>query len=133
MTRLEQLDFTDDDARILMKSSALRELDEGDAAVFRPYSHVVLLPRGDKLFDTGDLGDSVTGDHRQGQAHQDRAGRQGEPGQRARIGDMFGELAMFDPTYHVQRGRGHRCQAGEIAHSDLRAVLAHGRRSPCCC
>ena len=58
-TRLEQLEFTDDDARILMKSSLLRELDEGDAAVFRPYAHVVLLPRGEKLFDTGDLGDSV--------------------------------------------------------------------------
>ena len=48
-SRLEQLDFTDDDARILITSSLLRELDEADAAVFRPYAHVVLLPRGETV------------------------------------------------------------------------------------
>ena len=57
--RLQQMEFTDDDARILLKSSLLRELDEEDVAHFRPHTKVVLLPRGERLFNEGDLGDCL--------------------------------------------------------------------------
>jgi CRP/FNR family transcriptional regulator, cyclic AMP receptor protein len=125
-SRLEQLDFTDDDARILIRSSLLRELDEEDAAVFRPYSHVVLLPRGEKLFNSGDLGDSVylviTG--------KVKLTRTAPDGRESLVsvhgpGDMFGELAMFDPTYRTSSAVAITdARLAEIAHSDLRAVLA---------
>ena len=57
--RLEQLEFTDEDARILAHSPPLRELSDDDAATFRPYTHVVLLPRSERLFLEGDLGDCL--------------------------------------------------------------------------
>jgi CRP/FNR family transcriptional regulator len=125
-SRLEQLDFTDDDARTLMRSSLLRELDGPDSAVFRPYAHVVLLPRGETLFSSGDLGDSVylviTG--------KVKLIRTASDGRESLVsvhgpGDMFGELAMFDPTYRTSSAVAITdVRLAEIAHSDLRAVLS---------
>ena len=124
--RLEQLDFTDDDARILSASPLLRELDDEDAEHFRPHTHVVLLPRGDKLFDEGDLGDSVylviSG--------KVKLTRTAPDGRESLVsvhgpGDMFGELAMFDPTYRTSTAIAVTdARLAQIAHSDLRAVLA---------
>lgn len=124
--RLRQLDFTDDDARTLMTSSLLRELDEEDAAVFRPHTHVVLLPRGEKLFNQGDLGDSVylviAGKVKLTRTSLD--GRESLVSVRG-PGDMFGELAMFDPTFRTSTAIAITdARLAEIAHSDLRAVLA---------
>jgi CRP/FNR family transcriptional regulator len=124
--RLQQSDFTDDDARTLMTSSLLRELDEEDAAVFRPHTHVVLLPRGEKLFKEGDLGDSVylviNGKVKLTRTAPD--GRESLVSVHGR-GDMFGELAMFDPTFRTATAVAVTdARLAEIAHSDLRAALA---------
>jgi CRP/FNR family cyclic AMP-dependent transcriptional regulator len=123
--RLQQLDFTDDDARILIKSSLLRELHEEDAATFRPHTHVVLLPRGERLFAEGDLGDClylvIYG--------KVKLTRTAPDGRESLVsvhgpGDMFGELAMFDPTYRTSTAVAITdARLAQIAHRDLRAVL----------
>src|SRR5260370_4317639 len=124
--RLRQSDFTDDDARTLMTSSLLRELNEEDAAVLRTQTHVVLLPRGEKLFNEGDLGDSVylviNGKVKLTRTAPD--GRESLVSVHGR-GDMFGELAMFDPTFRTSTAIAVTdARLAEIAHSDLRAALA---------
>jgi CRP/FNR family transcriptional regulator, cyclic AMP receptor protein len=123
--RLQQMEFTDNDARILLKSSLLRELDEEDVAHFRPHTKVVLLPRGEKLFNEGDLGDClymvISG--------KVKLTRTAPDGRESLVsvhgpGDMFGELAMFDPTYRTSTAVAITdARLAEIAHSDLRAVL----------
>lgn len=125
-SRLQQSEFTDDDARILMTSSLLRELDEADTALFRPHTRVVLLPRGEKLFNEGDLGDSVylviNGKVKLTRTAPD--GRESLVSVHGR-GDMFGELAMFDPTFRTSTATAVTdARLAEVAHSDLRAVLA---------
>jgi CRP/FNR family cyclic AMP-dependent transcriptional regulator len=125
-SRLEQLEFTDEDARILSASPLLRELDEEDAEHFRPHTRVVLLPRGDKLFDEGDLGDSVY----LVIAGKVKLTRTSPDGRESLVsvhgpGDMFGELAMFDPTYRTSTAVAVTdARLAQIAHDDLRAVLA---------
>ena len=125
-SRLQQMEFTDEDARILLKSSLLRELDEEDAALFRPHTHVVVLPRGERLFGEGDLGDClymvISG--------KVKLTRTAPDGRESLVsvhgsGDMFGELAMFDPTYRTSAAVAVTdARLAQIAHSDLRAVLA---------
>jgi CRP/FNR family transcriptional regulator, cyclic AMP receptor protein len=124
-SRLQQMEFTDDDARILLKSSLLRELDEEDVATFRPHTKVVLLPRGEKLFNEGDLGDClymvISGKVKLTRTAPD--GRESLVSVHG-AGDMFGELAMFDPTYRTSTATAITdARLAEIAHSDLRAVL----------
>jgi CRP/FNR family transcriptional regulator len=119
------MEFTDDDARILLKSSLLRELDEEDVATFRPHTKVVLLPRGEKLFNEGDLGDClymvISGKVKLTRTAPD--GRESLVSVHG-AGDMFGELAMFDPTYRTSTATAITdARLAEIAHSDLRAVL----------
>src|SRR5262249_62341657 len=101
-SRLQQMEFTDDDARILLKSSLLRELDEEDAALFRPHTHVVVLPRGERLFGEGDLGDClymvISGKVKLTRTAPDGRERLVSAHGSA---DMFGELARFDPTHRT--------------------------------
>lgn len=122
---LEQLEFTDDDARILGRSPLLRELSDSDAATFRPYTHVVLLPRGERLFIEGDLGDClylvICG--------KVKLTRTAPDGRETLVsvhgpGDMFGELAMFDPTYRTSTAVAITdARLAQIDHDDLRKVL----------
>jgi len=124
--RLKQMEFTDDDARILAKSPLLRELSDDDTATFRPHTHVVLLPRGERLFSEGDLGDClylvISG--------KIKLTRTAADGRESLVsvhgpGDMFGELAMFDPTYRTSTASAVTdARLAEIAHHDLRAVLS---------
>jgi CRP/FNR family transcriptional regulator, cyclic AMP receptor protein len=123
--RLEQLEFTDDDAQILALSPLLRELSEEDAATFRPYTHVVLLPRGERLFVEGDLGDClylvISG--------KVKLTRTAPDGRESLVsvhgpGEMFGELAMFDPTFRTSTAVAVTdARLAEIDHDDLRQVL----------
>jgi CRP/FNR family transcriptional regulator, cyclic AMP receptor protein len=124
--RLQQEEFTDEDARILAGSPLLRELSEQDAETFRPHTHVVLLPRGERLFDEGDLGDClylvISG--------KVKLTRTAPDGRESLVsvhgpGDMFGELAMFDPTYRTSTAVAITdARLAQIAHNDLRKVLA---------
>jgi len=124
--KLQQEEFTDEDASILAESPLLRELSEQDAETFRPHTHVVLLPRGDRLFDEGDLGDClylvISG--------KVKLTRTAPDGRESLVsvhgpGDMFGELAMFDPTYRTSTAVAITdARLAQIAHNDLRNVLA---------
>ena len=123
--RLKQIEFTGEDASILAKSPLLRELSEEDAETFRPHTHVVLLPRGERLFDEGDLGDClylvISG--------KVKLTRTAPDGRESLVsvhgpGDMFGELAMFDPTYRTSTAIAVTdARLAQIAHDDLRKVL----------
>jgi CRP/FNR family transcriptional regulator len=123
--RREQLEFTDEDARILAGSKLLRELSDEDAETFRPYTHVVLVPRGGRLFSDGDLGDClylvISG--------KIKLTRTAPDGRETLVsvqgpGDMFGELAMFDPTYRTSTAVAVTdARLAEIDHDDLRQVL----------
>ncbi len=125
VARLEQVEFTDEDARILARSPLLRELSDEDAETFRPYVHVVLLPRGDRLFAEGDLGDClylvISG--------KIKLTRTAPDGRESLVsvhgpGDMFGELAMFDPTFRTSTAVAVTdARLAEIDHDDLRQVL----------
>jgi len=124
--RLQQQEFTDEDARTLAGSPLLRELSEQDAETFRPHTHVVLLPRGDRLFDEGDLGDClylvISGKVKLTRTTPD--GRESLVSVHG-PGDMFGELAMFDPTYRTSTAVAITdARLAQIAHNDLRNVLA---------
>jgi len=124
--RLQQEEFTDEDASILAGSPLLRELSEQDAETFRPHTHVVLLPRGERLFDEGDLGDClylvISG--------KVKLTRTAPDGRESLVsvhgpGDMFGELAMFDPTYRTSTAVAITdARLAQIDHDDLRNVLA---------
>ena len=124
--RLQQQEFTDEDARTLAGSPLLRELSDQDAETFRPHTHVVVLPRGERLFDEGDLGDClylvISG--------KVKLTRTAPDGRESLVsvhgpGDMFGELAMFDPTYRTSTAVAITdARLAQIAHNDLRNVLA---------
>jgi len=124
--RLQQEEFTDEDASILAGSPLLRELSDQDAETFRPHTHVVVLPRGERLFDEGDLGDClylvISG--------KVKLTRTAPDGRESLVsvhgpGDMFGELAMFDPTYRTSTAIAITdARLAQIAHDDLRKVLA---------
>ena len=123
--RLQQVEFTDEDARFLAGSPLLRELSDEDTATFRPHTHVVLLPRGERLFTAGDLGDClylvISG--------KIKLTRTAPDGRESLVsvhgpGDMFGELAMFDPTYRTYTAVAVTdARLAQIDHDDLRQVL----------
>jgi CRP/FNR family transcriptional regulator len=119
-------DFTDEDVAILLASPLLRELSEDDTDTFRPHAHVVLLRKGDQLFAEGDLGDRVyiVIDGKVKLTRTAPDGRESLVSVHGR-GDMFGELAMFDPTYRTSTGIAVTdVRLAVIAHDDLRKVLA---------
>ena len=123
---LRYREFTDDDARVLVASPLLRELGDDDASTFRPHVRAVVLPRGDRLFSEGDLGDClylvIEG--------KVKLTRTAPDGRESLVsvhgpGDMFGELAMFDPTYRTSSATAITdARLAVIAHDDLREVLS---------
>src|SRR5258708_32930587 len=127
------MEFTDDDARILLKSSLLRELDDEDVSTFRPHTKVVQLPRGEKLFNEGDLGDClymvIFG--------KVKLTRTAPDGRETLVtvhgpGDMFGELARFDPTYRTSTaGAITDARLATSGHNALRAALARPPSAAC--
>ncbi len=119
------LEFTDDDARVLLRSPLLRELSEEDVDIFRPHAHAATLHKGDRLFGEGDLGDClylvIEGKVKLTRNAPD--GRESLVSVRG-PGDMFGELAMFDPTYRTSAATAITdARLAMIAHEDLRQVL----------
>jgi len=118
-------EFTDEDARALRSSALLSELNDEDAETFRPHTRVLALRKGDQLFAEGDLGDRVylVIDGKMKLTRTAPDGRESLVSVHGR-GDMFGELAMFDPTYRTSTATAVTdARLAVIAHDDLRAVL----------
>jgi CRP/FNR family transcriptional regulator, cyclic AMP receptor protein len=122
MTRTE---FTDEDQATLSHAPLLRELSEADVKAIRPHTHVVTLRRGERLYDEGDIDDQlyVVIDGKVKLTRTSSDGRE----VLVRVqgpGDMFGELAMFDPTYRTSNASAVTdARLAAIAHDDLREVL----------
>jgi CRP/FNR family transcriptional regulator len=118
-------EFTEEDAAMLSATPLLKELSEGDTNSLLPHVHVVTLRRGDRLYDEGDIDDQlyVVIDGKVKLTRTSSDGRE----VLVRVqgpGDMFGELAMFDPTYRTSNASAVTdARLAAIAHDDLRAVL----------
>jgi CRP/FNR family cyclic AMP-dependent transcriptional regulator len=118
-------DFTDGDMTTLSVAPLLRELTTDDVKAIRPHVHVVTLRRGDLLYDEGDVDDQlyVVIDGKVKLTRTSSDGRE----VLVRVqgpGDMFGELAMFDPTYRTSNASAVTdARLAAIDHDDLRAVL----------
>jgi CRP/FNR family cyclic AMP-dependent transcriptional regulator len=121
----QRAEFTDADAQTLGKTPLLRELSEADTAAIRPHTHVVTLRRGDRLYDEGDIDDQLYVVI-EGKVKLTRTSSDGRE-VLVRVqgpGDMFGELAMFDPTYRTSNASAVTdARLAAIAHDDLRNVL----------
>ncbi len=119
-------EFTDDDARMLSTTPLLRELSAVDRNSITPHTHVVTLRRGDRLYDEGDIDDQLYVVI-EGKVKLTRTSTDGRE-VLVRVqgpGDMFGELAMFDPTYRTSNASAVTdARLAAIAHDDLRQVLA---------
>ncbi|HEX9622851.1 MAG TPA: Crp/Fnr family transcriptional regulator [Streptosporangiaceae bacterium] len=104
----------------------LKELSRDDTNSLRPHVHVVTLRRGDRLYDEGDIDDQLYVVI-EGKVKLTRTSSDGRE-VLVRVqgpGDMFGELAMFDPTYRTSNASAVTdARLAAIAHDDLRAVLA---------
>jgi CRP/FNR family cyclic AMP-dependent transcriptional regulator len=118
-------DFTDEDMVTLSVAPLLRELTTDDVKAIRPHVHVVTLRRGEQLYDEGDVDDQlyVVIDGKVKLTRTSSDGRE----VLVRVqgpGDMFGELAMFDPTYRTSNASAVTdARLAAIDHDDLRAVL----------
>jgi len=122
---LVRTEFTDEDAQTLGRTPLLSELTDEDVAVLRPHTHVVTLKRGDRLYDEGDIDDQLYVVI-EGKVKLTRTSSDGRE-VLVRVqgpGDMFGELAMFDPTYRTSNASAvTEARLAAIAHDDLRKVL----------
>jgi len=121
----EQPPLSDDDARILGQSPLLADLSESDADVLRPHVRTLTLHRGDRLFAEGDIGDQVYFVI-EGKVKLTRAAPDGRENLISvhGPGDMFGELAMFDPAYRTASATAVTdARLGMLAHDDLRQSL----------
>src|ERR1700683_779355 len=95
-------EFTDEDAHLLSEAPLLRELNDDDVHAIRPHIHTVALKRGENLYDEGDIDDQLYVVI-EGKVKLTRTSSDGRE-VLVRVqgpGDMFGELAMFDPTYRT--------------------------------
>jgi CRP/FNR family transcriptional regulator, cyclic AMP receptor protein len=123
---LGRTEFTVEDAATLSATPLLRELSEDDYNTIVPHTHVVTLRRGDRLYDEGDIDDQLYVVI-EGKVKLTRTSSDGRE-VLVRVqgpGDMFGELAMFDPTYRTSNASAVTdARLAAIAHDDLRAVLA---------
>src|SRR5579875_2489474 len=116
-------EFTD--AAALSRTPLLREVSEADMAVIRPHTHAVELRRGEHLYQEGDAGDQlyvvIEG--------KVKLTRTSPDGREVLIrvqgpGEMFGELAMFDPAYRTSTATAVTdSRLAVIAHEDLRGIL----------
>src|ERR1022692_3636632 len=103
----------------------LRDLGDDDVGVRRSRVRSVSLRRGDHLFAEGDIGDQVyfviEGKIKLTSAAPD--GRENLISIHG-PGDMFGELAMFDPTYRTSSATAVTdARLAMLAHDDLRECL----------
>jgi CRP/FNR family transcriptional regulator len=118
-------EFTDADIKALSKTPLLHELSDEDAEAVRPHTHVVLLRRGDHLYEEGDVDDKLYVVI-EGKVKLTRTSPDGRE-VLVRVqgpGEMFGELAMFDPTYRTSTAAAVTdARLAVIAHADLRDVL----------
>jgi CRP/FNR family transcriptional regulator len=117
--------LTDEDARTLRFGPLLRDLGDDDVGVMRSRVRSVSLRRGDHLFAEGDIGDQVyfviEGKIKLTSAAPD--GRENLISIHG-PGDMFGELAMFDPTYRTSSATAVTdARLAMLAHDDLRECL----------
>jgi CRP/FNR family transcriptional regulator len=113
------------DARILRQGPLVRDLSDSDAEVLAPHVRSLILPRGDHLFAEGDVGDQlyfvIDGKVKLTKAAPD--GRENLISVHG-PGDMFGELAMFDPTYRTTSATALTdTRLAVLAHDDLRQCL----------
>ena len=119
-------ELTEEDAAMLSATPLLKELSRDDTNSLRPHVHVVTLRRGDRLYDEGDIDDQLYVVI-EGKVKLTRTSSDGRE-VLVRVqgpGDMFGELAMFDPTYRTSNASAVTdARLAAIAHDDLRAVLA---------
>ncbi len=117
--------FTEQDALTLSQTALLEELSEADTNAIRPHTHVVTLRRGERLYDEGDIDDQLYVVI-EGKVKLTRTSSDGRE-VLVRVqgpGDMFGELAMFDPTYRTSNASAVTdARLAAIDHDDLRAVL----------
>jgi CRP/FNR family transcriptional regulator, cyclic AMP receptor protein len=118
-------EFTEEDGAMLSATPLLKELSEEDTSALLPHVHVVTLRRGDRLYDEGDIDDQLYVVI-EGKVKLTRTSSDGRE-VLVRVqgpGDMFGELAMFDPTYRTSNASAVTdARLAAIAHDDLRAVL----------
>jgi CRP/FNR family transcriptional regulator, cyclic AMP receptor protein len=124
-SRSQQAPLSDADAAILGQSPLLADLSESDADVLRPHVRTVSLHRGDRLFAEGDIGDQVYFVI-EGKVKLTRTAPDGRENLISvhGPGEMFGELAMFDPTYRTSTATAITdARLASIAHQDLRHVL----------
>jgi len=113
------------DARILRQGPMVRDLSDEDADALAPHVRSIILKRGEHLFAEGDIGDQlyfvIDGKVKLTKAAPD--------GRETLIsvhgpGDMFGELAMFDPTYRTTSATAVTdTRLAVLAHDDLRMSL----------
>jgi CRP/FNR family cyclic AMP-dependent transcriptional regulator len=113
------------DARILREGPLVRDLSDSDAEVLAPHVRSLVLPRGGQLFAEGDVGDQlyfvIEGKVKLTKAAPD--GRENLISVHG-PGDMFGELAMFDPTYRTTSATALTdTRLAVLAHDDLRQCL----------
>ena len=117
--------FTDDDIRTLSSAPLLHELSDEDTEIFRPYTHVVVLRRGERLYDEGEVDDKLYVVI----AGKVKLSRSSPDGREVLVrvrgpGEMFGELAMFDPQYRTSTAAAVTdSRLAVIAHDDLRQIL----------
>lgn len=117
--------ISDDDARMLGQSPLLRDLSSSDADVLRPHVRTFSLSRGDRLFAEGDIGDQVYFVI-EGKVKLTRTAPDGRENLISvhGPGEMFGELAMFDPTYRSAAATAVTdARLAMLAHDDLRQSL----------
>ena len=118
-------EFTEEDAATLSTAPLLKELSDDDTNALLPHVHAVTLRRGDRLYDEGDIDDQLYVVI-EGKVKLTRTSSDGRE-VLVRVqgpGDMFGELAMFDPTYRTSNASAVTdARLAAIAHNDLRAVL----------
>jgi len=123
--RYPQAPLSDEDAEILGRSPLLADLSASDADVLRPHVHTVSLHRGDRLFAEGDSGDQVYFVI-EGKIKLTRTVLDGRENLISvhGPGDMFGELAMFDPAYRTASATAVTdARLAMLAHDDLRTSL----------
>jgi CRP/FNR family transcriptional regulator len=117
--------FTDADIEILSDAPLLRELSDEDSNILRPHVHVVLLRKGERLYEEGAVDDKLYAVI----AGKVKLTRTSSDGREVLVrvqgpGEMFGELAMFDPEYRTSTAAAITdARLAVIAHDDLRDVL----------
>jgi CRP/FNR family transcriptional regulator, cyclic AMP receptor protein len=123
--RASQVPLSEDDAQILGRTPLLEGLSAVDASVLRQHVRSLSMHRGERLFAEGDIGDQVYFVI-EGKVKLTRAAPDGRENLISvhGPGEMFGELAMFDPTYRTASATVVTdARLAMLAHDDLRKSL----------